>query len=245
MNNYNSYVGKLASNLESNNMQKHMGTMTDNVSSKHGKILQNIIDYECNEFINLIYKTALGNNEKYYDGEPIKHFFIENEQDLLSIFSKINEDCLNDPEFSNAIVNGKLYTKNMGTKRDYVLYHLPNHVGSVSNDIYMNLLYIPSKSHEQPNKFRIDVKECLGGKQEYPYINFSVDIGDDESIVYNQPTIVNKQNKEEDSSITRTPSDMSAAHIYFNEKGIESLKEMFMYLFEKANIKENTSNKYK
>lgn len=245
MSKYSNYIGSLVGDLQSGNMQKHMGTMTDDMSPRHREILQHLIDYEYSNFISLIYKAALGSNEKYRNPELLKHFFIKNERDFIPIFEKMNEDCLNDSEFSNAIVNGELYSKNMGTERDHVLYYPPHHIGSVSNDVYMDLLYIPSASPEQPNKFRIDTKERLNGDEEYPYINFSVDIGDDESITYNQPIIVDKKNKDDDSSITKTPSDMSSAHIYFNKDGIEGLREMFMYLFEKTGIKEDTNKKGK
>lgn len=243
MSNYNSYVGKLASSLESSNMQKHMGTMTDDMSPRHREILKKLIDYEYRGFISLIYNAALGNNQKYWDGELLKQFFVKNERDFLPIFLKMNEDCLNDPEFSKAIVNNELYAKNMGMEKADVLYYPPHHIGSVSNRVHMNLLYVPSASLEQPNRFRIDVKEFLEKDEGYPYINFSVDIGDDEGITYNQPLLVEQKKKDDNVIVTKIPSDMSLAHISFNEKGLEGLQEMFMYLFEKTGIKEDNKDK--
>ena len=242
MSNYNNYVRGLADSLEKSNMQMHMGTMTDDISSNHKEILQHIIDYEYNNFILLVYEASLGNNEKFFDGDLLKSFFVENERDLITIFSKMNEDCLNDPEFSKAIVNGKLYSKNIGSKKTDVLYYPPESLmGSKKNKVIMDLLYVPSISSEQPNRFRIDVKEILNQSNDYPYINFNVDIGDDGSITYNQPVLINKQDN--NSNIVEIPSDMSQSHICFNEKGIEALSYMFMYLFEKTGIKENIDNK--
>ena len=77
----------------------------------------------------------------------------------------------------------------------------------------------------------------------YPYINFSVDIGDDEGITYNQPLLVEQKKKDDNVIVTKIPSDMSLAHISFNEKGLEGLQEMFMYLFEKTGIKEDNKDK--
>ena len=84
-----------------------MGTMSDEKSPERAKILQNIINYEYNEFINYIYMTALGNFEKYYDGKILKNHLNVCEQDLIPIFTKMNEDCLDDPEFSKSISSGE------------------------------------------------------------------------------------------------------------------------------------------
>lgn len=245
MSNYNSYVGSLASSLESSNMQKHMGTMTDDISPRHREILQHFIDYDFSGFVTLIYRTTLGRKEEYWDGQRVKRFFVNHEEDFVPMLSKINEDCLNDPELSKAIVSGELYAKDLGNEVDYIHYYPPHHVGSVDDTAYMHLLYVPSASPEQPNRFRIDVKQVLREEKDEPYINFSVDFGDDGSIKYNQPVLIRQPNKDDDTSITITPCDMSLAHIQFNEEGVKNIQDTFMYIFEKTGIKDDTDIKRK
>ena len=238
MSSYDNYVGKLASDLQSSNMQRHMGTMTDNPSSEREDIIQGIKRYEYNTFTRLIYETVLGRFERYYDGKELNDCLIENERDLIPIFSKMNEDCLEDPEFSKALANKTLYTKEMAKENDHVLFYEKKRVWSISHDIYMKLLYVPSQAPDKPNAMRLEAGEQLEERKEYPYITFSVDIGDDGSITYNEPMIIEKKMVDGKEEIVNTPSDMSHSHIYFSDKGVEATRDVFMTIFEKAGIKE-------
>lgn len=239
MNNYNSVVGKIAGKLQDSNMQRHMGIMDKGISSEKEKMIQRIIDYEYNEFIRLIYLTTLTNREKYLDGEMVKKHFSTSEDDLIPIFKKINDDCLDDPSLSNSITNGTPYAKKIGSEQNQIYYYIPNHASSITHDVVMDLIYLPT-INDEPNKFRIDVKEMPSTT--YPYLNFSVDIGDDGSINYNKPMIIDKPNKDDDS-ITRTPTDMSSAHIKFNEAGVKAVSDVLVDLFKKTGIKEDSDNK--
>ena len=239
------YIGKLVNNLQNSNMQKHMGKITDEISPRHEEISNNIVNYEYQKFIDYIFKTALDNRGKYYQGQELREWFNQNADDLIPIFTKMNEDCLNDSEFSNAIFNGTIYTKNMGYKNDYVLFNNPIKTGSSKHGVVMNLLFIPSITPEQPNRFRIDVKEQLQENHEYPFISFSVDIADDGSITYNQPEIVDKHKQNDDEIIVKRTSDMSLSHLKFNDIGINNIGNILMEIFEKTGIKEDTSNKHR
>lgn len=245
MSRYSNYIGSLASNLKNSNMQKYMGTMTDDISPRHREILQHFIDYDLSGFVTLVYKTTLGRKEEYWDGKRVKQFFIHHEEDFVPMLSKINEDCLNDPDFSKAIVSGEPYTKDLGKEVDYICYYPPHHVGSVGDTAYMHLLYVPSASPDEPNRFRLDVKQILKEYKDESYINFSVDFGDDGSVKYNEPVLIRQTNEDDNTSITITPCDMSLAHIHFKEDGIKNIQDTFMYIFEKTGIKENIDNKHK
>ena len=83
---YNSYVGQLASDLQDSNMQKHMGSISSDVSRESREFKQKIIDYEFDELIRLIYLTALGDRDRYLDGDILKKHFLDNEDDLIPIF---------------------------------------------------------------------------------------------------------------------------------------------------------------
>lgn len=243
MSSYNNFIGKLASDQQNSNMQRHMGTMTDNISSTRQRILQNIINYEYSQFTRLIYETALGRHERYYEGKQLNNYLLNNENDLIPIFSTMNEDVLNDPEFSKALVNKTLYTKELAKEEDHILFYIPKKAGSICHDIYMKLLYVPSQSPDKPNAMRLEAGEQLLENREYPYITFSVDIGDDGSITYNEPIMVEKRVRNDKEEIIYTPSDMSYARLYFSDKGVQAVRDTLMTVFEKAGIKEETSNK--
>ena len=235
---YNSYVGQLASDLQDSNMQKHMGSISSDVSRESREFKQKIIDYEFDELIRLIYLTALGDRDRYLDGDILKKHFLDNEDDLIPIFLKMNEDSLNDPDFTNAIANNSVYYKKIGSEKDNVLFYIPGRTSSMGHDVFMDIVYFPSRNEEELNRFRINVKEkpAMG----YPYLNFSVDIFDNGDIKYLKPMIIDKK---EDGTIIKTPTDMSSAHISFNRDGVIALRDVFMDIFEKARIKDNTSGK--
>ena len=242
MNNYNSYVGKIAEGLQSSNMQRHMGSMTNDVSPERQKILDNIIDYERRNFVRLVYETALGNQEKYQDGRVLNDYFAGNENDLVPLFIKMNEDSLDDPEFSKAINSNTLYAKNIGCEERDIYFYNHNGIGSTKHNATMDLLFIPSSAPDVPNKFRIDVKEYLVENSNYPYLNISVDIGDDGSITYNEAAIIAKDNE---GNITKTPADINMAHIKYNENNLPVIRDTFMNIFEKTGIKEDVNNKHR
>ena len=240
---YSNVIGNIVSDLQNSNMQKHMGTMTGNISSERQRILQNIINYEYATFTRLIYETVLGRHERYYDGKQLNNYLLNNERDLIPIFSQMNEDVLNDPELSKALVNGELYTKEMAEENDHILFYVPKKVGSIRHDIYLKLLYVPSQSPDKPNAMRLEAGEQLEEGKEYPYITFSVDIGDDGSITYNDPLLIEQEIVDGKETITKTPSSMGPSRIYFSDEGIEAVRNTFMTIFEKAGIKEEMSNK--
>ena len=72
MSNYNSYIGNLASDLQDSNMQNHLRSTIVDVSVNARNLREKLIDYEYKELIRLIYLTALGNRDRYLDGEILK-----------------------------------------------------------------------------------------------------------------------------------------------------------------------------
>ncbi len=240
---YNNVIGNIVRDLQNGNMQKHMGTMGGEISSNRQRILQDILNYEFAAFTRYLYETALGRHERYYDGKLLKAYLEKNEDDLLPIFGKVNEEALNDPELSKALANGYLYTKEMAEEKDHILFYVPKKVGSISHDIYMKLLYVPSQSPDKPNAMRLEAGEQLEEGKDYPYITFSVDIGDDGSLTYNDPMIIEKKEVDGKEVITNTPASMDDTRICFSDKGIEAIRDVFMNIFEKTGIKEEIGNK--
>lgn len=236
MSGYNNYVGKIAGNLEKSNMQMHMGTLNNDISPERKKALQNIIKYEFDVFIGLIFKTALGSSKKYANGELLHRYFQENERDLVPIFATMNEECLENPDFSKAIVSGEEYTKNI-KERNYVLFSAPQNIESVNHEIVIKLLYVPSTSNDLPNRFRIDISEPIYMQSKYSILNYSVDIGDDGSITYNEPMITSE-------GITK-PADKNQVHISFNPVNINRIRDVFIELFMKCGIKEDSEHIHK
>ena len=236
---YNNYVGKIAGDLEKSNMQMHMRGMSGETPEGKKKILQSLIDYELSDFIYLIYDIITDHKDNEYDIETLSRFFTKNESDFIPLFTKMNEDCLNDPKFSEAIVNGELYTKKMGTRRDWLIYYPSRSgTGSVTHEAKMDLLYSPTIYDVIPNKFRLEFTEVLNTNGEYPYITFSIDIGDDGSISFNEPIICDKQERNGEIVIVNKPSDMSKTHFILSND-IEIICNGFKTIFEKCGIKEN------
>ena len=240
MSTYTNFATKLAMTQESGNMQRYLGTLSGSERPEYRKLLKEIDDYECSEFVSHVHRAATGIHEAYFNARNLIRMYIEGEDVLNPLLSRINEDCLNDPLFSKALINGDFYAKEIGSEHSQLLYYPENSYNSKYNDLDFTLLFIPSASNNEPNKFRINLVEHLAGEQEYPLISVSVDIGDDGSISYPQPTL---SDKDEESNIVSVPTDMSRTHIRFNEKGIDALKDMFGYVFEKTGLKENTENK--
>jgi hypothetical protein len=148
---------------------------------------------------------------------------------LINIFSKTNEECLNNPEFSRALTNGDSYSINMGSNMRQVLYYPEGNAFSVTRDVSMDLLYRPSMSEDSPNAIRFDIKEKLG-EEDYPYINFSIDILDTGEIVYNETYEVEKDSKPMPTS--------NKSHLKVSEEGLGHVRDIFMDIFVKSNIKE-------
>lgn len=232
----NSIATKYAINLSNENMQLQLKTLSDNPRNEYYELLKEILDNEKDELVARVFYASRGTNKAYLHGERLIKMFQESEDCLIPLLSDFNEECLNDPAFTQAILNGASYEKLIGTFRRDVLYYPPHSVDSKHNKSEMNLLYVPSRADDEPNRYRIEMVEHLAGQEEYPMISFSVDIGDDGSVTYNQPILSDKESEEAD--IISVPCDMSRTHINLNEKGIEALREMFGYIFEKTSTKD-------
>ena len=225
----NNFVGKIASDLQSSNMQRHMGTMENGVSRERAKALQGILNFEFQTFMRLLYQTVLGDHEKYWDGRILNEYLKDNEDDLIPFFTKINDECLDDPMFSEAIARKEEYKKDIYSEPDEVLFYPKGSSWSVTRKVNTDVSYIPSAREGMPNIFRIEVKEKLS-QEEYPYIDFGVEIGDDGSINQYGPVIVDWNSK--------IKTSMNNVHILFNEGSLEALRDTLIKICKKAGIKE-------
>ena len=237
MSGYNNFIGKLKDDLQNDNMQKYMRNFAKEDSSEKKKILDGIVKYEYDTFITLIYNTICDNYNAFENGDRLRNYFNENEDDIIPIFERINEECLEDPEFSKSIQNGNLYSKKLGTEKDDVIFYVPNQVNSITHNISMDLSYIPSNKPNDLNMFRLDFKEKLTDI-EYPYYNICIDITEDGNIIYHNPVEV------KDNSLTSTPININDTHITITD-GINSVRDVLVQVFEKAGIKEDVSNIHK
>ena len=235
MSSYNNFVGKLASDLERNNMQSHMRDFGNVQSNEHQKILDSFDQYDYDTFVDLVYNTVFDKYGHFVDGKRLRNHYEENSGLITSIFSKTNEDCLEDPNFSLALNNGTEYSRNIGNIMSYVLYYpeVRTGTGSVTREVSMDLLFLPSMREDLPNAIRFDVKEKMTN-DEYPYINYSVDILDTGEIVYNQAYQVEKEK--------RIPLPNNPSHLKVSD-GINVVRDIFVNLFEKSGIKEPTTHK--
>lgn len=235
MSSYDNFVGKLASNLEKNNMQNHMRDFGNMQTDEHQKILDSFDRYDYDTFVDLVFNTVFDKYNHFVDGKRLKKHYEENSELLTSILSRTNEECLEDPNFSRALKNGTEYSRNLGNIMSYVLYYpeVRTGIGSVTREVSMDLLYLPSMKEDSPNAIRFDVKEQMTN-DEYPYINYSVDILDTGEIIYNPAYQVEKERR---IQLPNNPSHLKVSD------GINIVRDIFIYLFEKSGIKEPTTHK--
>ena len=245
MSSYGNYVTKLAINMQSSNMQRHMGeNSTYGLTSEREKILDNISKYIFKVFVDSIYRKITNQKIEEDSENFLVEYFNDNERDLLPVFSKINEDCLNDPEFSKAIVKQLPYMKKIDTVKDNVMFYVPSRVDSVSHETKMDLLFLPSISNIDNNKFRLEFYERLSNTSFYPYIKFSIDFTDDKEIIFNKPEIIDLDNRLDMNSIKKIPATMSDTHIKIDDD-LKPISDCFMNVFSKCGIieDENLINK--
>lgn len=235
---FSGYATKLAMDLQNSNMQMHMGNFTGYPSQERKHLLDRIIDYTYETFIQEIYDIAIGRRTWDYNEDTLSNYFIENQDDLVPIFSQMNEDCLNDPDFSKAIVNHEQYTKSVGVVNDKILFYLPGRPDSISHKIKMNLLYIPSIDNDEPNKFRLEFTEQLSISDVYPYITFSVDFLDNGKIVINDPIMY----EIDEDKVEKRVASMADTHIRISDD-LHVIRNGFMTLFEKCGITEDINQK--
>lgn len=241
MSGYNNMVGKIASKLEDNNMQGHMNELAGNISPKRSKTIKNIVDNEYFSFINGVFETALYTIDDNDNSDALKRVYEQFEDDLIPIFKEIDERCLDDERFSKCLARGELYSKTIGSNRNQVLFYPPGKDNPVKHDVVMKLLYIPSASPNEGNRFRIDVVENLSNISNYPYINFSVDINDDGKIVYNEPVKI-ELNWGEGRKMT--PVDWNSVHVKVSQN-IEAVRDVLMDIFTKTGIKVNSDSSHR
>jgi len=235
MSGYNNFVGKIASNLENSNMQNYMRDFGSSTTNEHKKILDSFDRYDYDTFVELIFNTVFDKYGHFTDGKRLRDHYEENIELLSNIFSKTNEECLEDSNFSKALNNGTEYSRTIGNIMSYVLYYPEDRLGlgSVTREVSMDLLYLPSMSEDSPNAIRFDIKEQMTD-DEYPYINYSIDILDTGEIIYNQVYQVEKER--------RIPLSTNPSHLKVSD-GINIVRDILVNLFEKSEIKEPSTHK--
>lgn len=258
MSNYNSYVGALASQEEKSTIQKYEGNLGNDPNSKRREILdKELYNYSNISFVNLLFAATFKNIHSYMPGD-LPTWFHENENDIVSRFSKLNEDCLSDEAFSQAIKTGKLYTKKIGETTDEVYFRPNAHdiSGSIVHEAKLDMFYIPSKDSNSPNIIKLEVKEFLCDRvssQEgrVPFIKYSVEFGDSGSILTNKPVMVIGQRAgDKIVELVSANCDISSSHIEVDrgnlskKSGIYIVRDVLMELFEKSGIKETGEKRY-
>lgn len=223
--NLKSFVGALANKQAVHNNQ--MGLKDNGVAEKRASELEKIDKYEHQEFFDLILDNV-------YDNRPEKQEELaRNLEDtgyyFASKLANMDEECLNDPEFSKALTNKTPYTKELGDAEVFVcnnggkIKYWSLNSGDENLTVLMKALYVPSTNQSEPNRIRLSLDQQMYPDHEYPFIHVDIDMGDDGSLTY-QPLEIDMEEKKQ--------IDISATGI--NLKGLEAVQKAINKIYADA-----------
>lgn len=172
----------------------------------------------CDRILKNVYSKYANQESDIY----LKEYYETFKEDLIPLFARINEECLNDPEFSSKLIKKEEYVKKIGSSIS---------LASISpiRRLKKEILYIPASAPDEPNIFRLVAKEEIEAS-EYPYHIITTDICDDGTIKTTPPLRV------ESSGISQ-PVNLEETKIEVKDD-IFTTQEILKDLFEKAGIKE-------
>ena len=222
-----SFVGELASRQAAHNVQ--MGLKGNEITGEHAKELEKIENYEHQEFFDLIIANMYG------DCPEKKAELSENLESTSFYFASklanMNEECLNDPKFSEALTKGTMYAKTLGGAEISIcdnngkLEYWSMSTGKERLTVLMKVAFVPSTSQEEPNRIRFSLDQQVYPDAEYPFIHVDIDMGDDGSLAC-QPFKIETDEKH--------PIDISATGI--DLKGLEAVQKAVNKLYADAKI---------
>lgn len=205
-------------------MQNHMRGNSGDQASGFDSIQEDYINRVMSDFVSIVLESAFN---EYMEQDRLRKYYEEYKSDIVSVFSDINEDVLNDPEYSQDLITGKEYKKKIGSKISFLSF-------SPVRKLKMDLEYVPGIRADEPNKMRLTAREELT-EEEYPCNHISIEIRDDGTINMNAPRRMENKDSEE-------PINFNDTQIPMNE-AIYSSQEVFMDLFESSGIKSTEENK--
>ncbi|MBR3210834.1 MAG: hypothetical protein IKF71_02720 [Bacilli bacterium] len=177
-------------------------------------------------FISLALDTAFNDQ---LEKDRLRNYYEEFKEDISKYFEKINEETLEDPNYSDALITGREYTRSIGNKVSFISF-------SPVKKLQLDMQYVPGVRADDPNKIRLVAKEALTS-EEYPCHIISIDIGDDKMINLNPPVKRDSQGVEEMVSVDDT-------EIPLNDD-IFDTQDVFMDLFQKSGIKTQSEEENK
>ena len=225
MGRYETEAMGLASAQATSTMQNYMNENSGSHKSAFDQFRETynerVLSDFCKRILNNVYSKYANQESEAYLKEYYENFI----EDIVPIFERINEECLNDPAFSSQLIKGEEYSKRIGTDISLVAF-------SPVRKLEKEMLYVPSSSQDQPNIIRLIAKEQIGS-DEYPCYMITTDICDDGTIKTTPPQRM-------ESAEIGEPVNMEETKIEVKDD-IFTTQEVLMDLFQKAGIKEQSS----
>jgi len=241
------------------NMQAHMRGINSDKEAIDEEINQeelrrNELEKEFKKFITSVHRflyRAIGVASTDNDFEEwlnrIEH---NNQNDVAEYLEMINDEFLDSPSFSNAIIN----------KSTAPIKHLGESTSIVKSDkthdrrtATTSISYIPGITNDEPNIIRIGITEEIGHGMEF--LNGNIDICSNGEIFFNDFEKIIYTVKEEPNNDFGWAIDEKGNIIYTHEEtlsdikesfvapeSLDSIKEYIMKIFELSNLKTKSSN---
>ena len=148
MENYNGYVGKLAEKQMEANMQSHL---KDYGKKEYPKEQVDLLDRLPADTKLSLYTFFTNTLRKLYQRETIDSDYQVDEQEIARAMKYINEECLDDKDFSNVLTGeAKEFSKDIET---YTIRDNNNHF------VQVKISYLPSIDFDTPNILRLNILE--------------------------------------------------------------------------------------
>ena len=148
MENYDGYVGKLAKKQKDANMQSHL---KDYGKKEYHNEKVDLLDRLPIDTKLSLYTFFTNTLRKLYQREMIDSDYQVDEQEIVRAMKHINEECLNDKDFSKVLTGeSKEFSKDI---EKYTIRDNNNHF------VQVKILYLPSIDTDTPNIIRLHILE--------------------------------------------------------------------------------------
>jgi len=176
MENYNGYVGKLAEKQMEANMQSHL---KDYGKKEYPQEKVDLLDRLPVDTKLSLYTFFTNTLRTLYQRETIDSDYQVNEQEIVRAMKYINEECLDDKDFSKVLTGDvKEFSKEVET---YTIKDNNNHF------VHVKISYLPSIDIDTPNILRFNIMEMPSfDNNRSCYIDFKSDGNVDITKIDNQ-----------------------------------------------------------
>lgn len=164
---------------------------------------------------------------------------------VIEYLKIVDEECLDDPEFSKVIMHEKDYiSKPIGEATESFMKR--RNYNYARGNVTLTISYIPSISLDKPNTIRLDICEDINKSKSFVngYIDFLSNgrmiVGDFDQMIYTE-TFDKNGNKKVTSREFNSNIDASS----IDKESLDEFREQMSYIFEQSNLKTVPKQKIK